>query len=170
MKALEILLLGVAALAIDGCAHTAPRPPVNAAASPAPSLNDSDAQSLRLLQSADLAKAAGDRASATKLYTDALNLQPANGAAWFSLGTNYLHQNDIDLAEVALQEAVRRDPTMQKAWSNLALAHLQEFRMAARNALAGTQVTAANRDALSSMLADADRTLGAIPNSTPSGH
>jgi len=133
------------------------------------SLNDSDANSLRLLQAADMARASGDGAAATKLYTDAVNRQPANSLAWFGLGTNYLHQHNVDLAIVALQEAVRRDPAMQKAWSNLALAHLEQFRAAARNALSGTQVTAANRDALSSMLADADRVLGPSPNATSLG-
>jgi tetratricopeptide (TPR) repeat protein len=115
---------------------------------------------LSLLQAADLAKASGDRASATELYSEAVNVQPANGAAWFSLGTNYLDQNDVDLAVVALREAVRREPSSQKAWSNLALAHLQQFRYAARNALSGKQLSEANRDALSSLLADADRTVG----------
>lgn len=115
---------------------------------------------MSLLQAADLAKASGDRASATELYSEAVNVQPANGAAWFSLGTNYLDQNDVDLAVVALREAVRREPSLQKAWSNLALAHLQQFRYAARNALSGKQLSEANRDALSSLLADADRTVG----------
>jgi len=167
MNAGQVLLLGVAASCLWGCAHNAPRPPRNAtAATTATPGNDSAAQAARLLQAAEAAKAAGDRTSATKLFTEAVNLEPADGLAWFGLGTNYLRQDNFDLAVAALREAVSREPTMQKAWSNLALAHLEQFRVAARNALDGAQVTAANRDALASMLADADRTLGPIPPST----
>jgi tetratricopeptide (TPR) repeat protein len=166
VKADKILLLGIGLIALYGCAHNGSRPnrhDVSPAVEPA---NYPTARAASLLQAAELAKTSGDRASATQLYTEAVNIQPANGAAWFSLGTNYLHQNDVDLAVVALREAVRRDPTLQKAWSNLALAHLQQFRYAARNALSGTQLSEANRDALSSLLADADRTVGAQVSST----
>lgn len=169
MKAETFLLLGMSALSLYGCAHTAPKVQHKDAPHATAASDDPIARSLSLMQAADVAKAAGDRASATQLYSEAVNLQPANSQAWFGLGTSYLHQNDIDLAVIALQEAVRRDPAMQKAWSNLALAHLQGFRIAARNALSGTQVTQANRDALSSLLADADRSLGASANSSSTG-
>jgi predicted Zn-dependent protease len=166
MKAGKILLLGIGVLSIYGCAHTGPRPQRNEAPPTATTANDPTTRSLSLLQMADMAKASGDRTSAAQLYSEAVNLQPANGVAWFGLGTNYLHQNDVDLAVVALREAVRRDPSMQKAWSNLAVAHLEQFRRAARNALSGSQVTQVNRDALSSLLAAVDRTLGASTGPT----
>ncbi len=160
MKAEKFSCLVLSLIALSGCAHDASRPNRPDAAPAVFPTVDSSARALSLLQAADLAKASGDRASATELYTEAVNVQPANGAAWFSLGTNYLGQNDVDLAVVALRESVRRDPSLQKAWSNLALAHLQQFRYAARNALSGKQLSDANREALSSLLADADRAVG----------
>jgi len=180
MNAGKCLLLGIGVIAISGCAHGRPRPPRNDAspvaatanvptASGGATANDPTSRSLSLLQAAGMAEVSGDRASATQLYSEAVNLQPANGMAWFSLGTHYLNQNDIDLAVVALREAVRRDPTLQKGWSNLAIAHLEQFRFAARNALSGTQLTQANRDALASLLADTDKTLGAGTGSTATG-
>lgn len=160
MKADRAVLIAMGLVALYGCAHTKPQPPSNNAPPAAAAAADPVARSVNLLQAADMAKVSGDRASATQLYTEAVNLQPANSLAWFSLGTNYLDQHDVDLAVVALREALRRDPTLQKAWSNLSLAYLEEFRLAARNALSGAQVTGANRDALSSLLADVDRVLG----------
>jgi tetratricopeptide (TPR) repeat protein len=161
VKTHNCLSLVIGLIVLSGCAHDVSRSHrENAPAAVIPPA-DSSARVLSLLQAAELAKASGDRAAATQFYTEAVNAEPANGESWFSLGTNYLHQNDVDLAVVALREAVRRDPSLQKAWSNLALAHLQQFRNAARYALSGTQLPDANRDALASLLADADRTVGA---------
>ena len=170
MNTKAFLFAGMSLLSLGGCAHTAVESRHDATARASARTDDPAARSLGLLQAAAVAKAAGDRPTATQLYTEAVNLQPANGQAWFGLGTNYLHQNDVELAVAALQEAVRIDPSLQKAWSNLALAHLQLFRIAARNALSGGQLTQANRDALSSLLADVNRTLGASATPTSGEH
>ncbi len=170
MKADKFVGVVAGLIALSGCVHDVSRSNhQDAAAAVIPAI-DPDVRALRLLQAAELAKASGDRPAATELYTEAVNAQPANAAAWCSLGTNYLDQNDVDLAVVALREAVRRDPSLQKAWSNLALAHVEQFRFAARNALLGKQSSGANRDALTSLLADADRMVGAeapVPPALP---
>jgi cytochrome c-type biogenesis protein CcmH/NrfG len=163
-----VVIVGL--IALSGCAHDASRSNRQDTAAAVIPPVDQDARASSLLQAAELAKASGDRPAATQLYTEAVNAQPANAAAWCSLGTNYLDQNEVDLAVAALQEAVRRDPSLQKAWSNLALAHVEQFRIAARNALSGKQLSEANRDALTSLLADADRTVGAeapVPPAAP---
>jgi predicted Zn-dependent protease len=160
VKADKFLSVVAGLIALSGCAHDASRPKRQDAAVAVIPAIDPDERALSLFQAAELAKASGDRPAATELYAEAVNAQPANAVAWCSLGTNYLDQNDVDLAVVALREAVRRDPSMQKAWSNLALAHVEQFRFAARNALSGKQLSEANRDALTSLLADADRTVG----------
>src|ERR1700692_4539395 len=97
MKAGKILLIGIGALSIYGCAHTGPRPQRTEVPPTATTANDPTTRALGLLQASDMSKASGYRTSAAQLYSDAVNLQPANGVAWFGLGTNYLHQNDIDL-------------------------------------------------------------------------
>jgi predicted TPR repeat methyltransferase len=108
---------------------------------------------------AEQAIAGSDYPSAIALYERIVTVYPKSAPAWFRLGTVYLRTSQPELAQRAFEQALRADPNLSKAHANLALAHLTQFRAAATRAVAGDQISEANREALKSLLRDVDHAL-----------
>lgn len=134
---------------LAGCASVPP---------PAPG-SMSDARAQELATQAERALAANDVRKASERYIDLVAGQPDNAQAWFRLGTIYLRTNQLSAAQRAFEECLRADPSMTRANANLAMAHLAQFRMAAKRAVVSPGVTEANRAALLSLLEDVNHFL-----------
>jgi tetratricopeptide (TPR) repeat protein len=139
-------------------------------AAPAPAPADmSPAQFEQLGMEAEHALAANDTVAAGKRYLRMVTAYPNHAPTLFRLGTVYLRTGQLEAAQRAFQECLRADPRMTKAHANLALAHLHQFRGAAKYAMASEQVSDANKEALRALLHDVDdvlaplRTQGATP-------
>ncbi|MGV7209606.1 tetratricopeptide repeat protein [Oxalobacteraceae bacterium A2-2] len=137
-------------LGLAGCA-TRPAAPVADAPIPA------KMEELGAL--AEQAIAAGDLTSAGRLYVRLVTAYPDSAPGWYRLGTVYLRTNQPAYAQRAFEQALALDPSLQKAYANLALAHLAQFGDAARRAVASGQVSADNRRALTSLLQDVEQTM-----------
>jgi Flp pilus assembly protein TadD len=144
-----ILVAVVAILLCNGCATTG----LNADAESG-KMSEAALQS-KMAQAEQLA-AAGNLIGAGEVYSSIIKSYPNNSIVWFRLGTTYLRNDQPDLAVIAYREALRYDPAMSKAWSNLAIAHLAQFRKAATKAVASDQTSESNRVTLKELLADVD--------------
>jgi Tfp pilus assembly protein PilF len=137
-------------LGLAGCA-TRPAAPVADATIPA--------RMEELGALAEQAIAAGDLTSAGRLYVRLVTAYPDSAPGWYRLGTVYLRTSQPAYAQRAFEQALALDPSLQKAYANLALAHLAQFGDAARRAVASGQVSADNRRALASLLQDVEQTM-----------
>ncbi|MFJ2986293.1 tetratricopeptide repeat protein [Collimonas sp. NPDC087041] len=144
-----MLVAVVASLLCSGCATTS----LDAETEPG---KMSEATMQSLLAQAEQVAANGNLIAAGDIYSKVVKAYPNNSAVWFRLGTTYLRNDQPDLAVIAYREALRYDPSMSKAWSNLAIAHLSQFRKAATRAVASDQISEGNRTTLKSLLADVD--------------
>jgi Flp pilus assembly protein TadD len=109
-----------------------------------------------LLMRGEQSLAYGEVKSAENIYSKVVSAYPDNPQVWFRIGTSYLRAQQPDLAVVALREASRLDPKMNKAWSNLAIAYLEQFRGVAVRVIANDQTNDTDRITLKSLLADVD--------------
>ncbi|WP_211471239.1 tetratricopeptide repeat protein [Collimonas humicola] len=124
-------------------------------------MNEAEMQALMIR--ADNALGGGQINAAEQIYAKVVAAYPNDASVWFRIGTAYLRVNQADLAVFALREALRIDPTMEKAWPNLAIAHLTQFRFAADKALSGKQLSENNRVTLKSLQADVDHAIAPPP-------
>ncbi|AMP00711.1 tetratricopeptide repeat family protein [Collimonas arenae] len=125
-----------------------------------------DAEMQMLMFRADSAINGGQISAAEQLYSKVVAAYPNDASVWFRIGTAYLRADQAELAVVALREALRIDPTMEKAWPNLAIAHLSQFRFAANKALASKQLSESNRVTLKSLQADVAHAIAPAPEPT----
>lgn len=142
---------------LAGCASVAPLSAMSAA--PAGSAAMSPAQMAQLGIKAEQALAANQLVEAGSSYVRIVRAYPDNATAWFRLGTIYLRTDQLDAAQMAFEQSLRADPNLSKAYANLALAHLQQFRRAATRALSSPQVAQANKAALRTLLVDVEHAL-----------
>lgn len=98
-------------------------------------------------------------AQAIALYERVVRASPHNAQARFRLGTLRLKANQYQLAQRDFEYALQSDPNMNKAYANLALTHLHQFRVAAAQAIASDQVSDANRATLRSLMRDVNEAL-----------
>lgn len=132
-----------------GCA-SAPSPTA-AATSPA------EADSIAI--EAERSLAANDLAAAGRSYVRIVTGYPNHAQAWYRLGTIYLRTSQHHAAQNAFEQSLRADPNLSKAYANLAIAHLGQFRSAAQRAVASGQVADGNRRALMALLEDVNHAL-----------
>lgn len=137
-------------LLMAGCATTVP---VATADTPIPATME------ELGTLAEKAIAAGDMTSAGRLYVRLVTAYPDSAPGWYRLGTVYLRTNQPGYAQQSFERALVLDPRLQKAYANLALAHLGQFREAAQRAVASGQISADNRRALTALLQDVEMTM-----------
>lgn len=135
-------------------------------ASVAPNESMSRIEMDQLVANAEQAITMNNLVSAIAMYKRVLTAHPDNASAWFRLGTVYIRSNQTILAQQAFEQALRADPNMTKAFANLALVHITQFRAAATAAINSDQVSEANRAALKSLLRDVDHTMSPVV-STP---
>lgn len=153
MKSFKLRLSAalVVAACVAGCSTVKPVPV------PAGGLTEAQASELDAQAQQDLA--AGNLVAAGQGYIKIVGTYPQNAVAWFKLGTVYLRTGQVEPAQRAFEQALRADPRMTKANANLALAHLYQFRNAARRAIVSSDVAEENRRALESLLRDIDHAL-----------
>ncbi|WP_211440853.1 tetratricopeptide repeat protein [Collimonas humicola] len=144
-----VLAAMVASLLCSGCATT----DLGAGAEPG---KMSEATMQSMMGQAERVAADGNLIGAGEIYSKIIKSYPNNSIVWFRLGTTYLRNDQPDLAVIAYREALRYDPSMSKAWSNLAIAHLAQFRKAANKAVASDQTSESNRATLKELLVDVD--------------
>lgn len=137
-------------LQLAGCATTTP---AASADTPIPAAME------ELGALAEQAIAIGDMRSAGRLYVRLVTAYPDSAPGWYRLGTVYLRTNQPGYAQQAFERALTLDPRLQKAYANLALAHLGQFREAAQRAVASGQISADNRRALTALLQDVELTM-----------
>lgn len=150
-------------LALGGCVAVPPTQASADASSPAamstPIQSMTREDAAQLAQDAERALAAGRLADGGAAYVRIVTVFPDDAHAWFRLGTVYLRTGQYGAAQMACERALRLDPEMAKAQANLALAHLYQFRAAARPAMTSPQVPEDNRRALAALLRDVDHAL-----------
>lgn len=127
------------------------------------SLQDAD----RLTQEAEQAITATDYPTAVSALEKVTTAYPTRSQAWYRLGTAYLHLQLPDKAQYALEQSLRADPKLQKAYANLALAHAMQLRYAAEQALSSDQVSDSNKIILRSLMRDVDHALNPPSNLPP---
>ena len=138
-----------------------------ASAPPATAPAASQAEVDQIGSEAERALAANDLAAAGRGYVRIVTGYPNNAPAWYRLGTIYLRTNQHRAAQNAFEQSLRADPNLTKAYANLAIAHLGQFRVAAKRAVASDQVADANRRALMALLEDVNHALP--PTLAPAG-
>ncbi len=160
-------LAAVAAVALlgSGCAGLPAQEAAPQAAPVAPAAPEKLTQSEldALLREADQAAREGNQYRAGNLYTRIINANPYNAQAWFKLGTANLRRGQHELASIALNEAVRQDPSLSGAWNNLVVTHLAQLRQASQRAIASGQLSAANKASVQTMLADVEQAMPQAP-------
>ncbi len=134
---------------------------------PVPSVGMSLGEMEKLSTEAEQALAANQLSEAGNLYVRIVTAYPDRAPAWFRLGTIYLRTKQQGAAQMAFEQSLRADPDMSKAYANLALTHLHQFRDAAMRALASPHVAEANKKALRTLLEDVNHTLEPAPRFTP---
>ncbi len=112
-----------------------------------------------------------------KNYTQASHLyrqiamsqtEPKDQAAtWFKLGIIEMKRSDYPAARIAFESCLKSDANYDKAWANLALLNLLEFRRIAPKAIRSTSISVENRDAFTLLLQDVERALGPASGKTP---
>lgn len=108
---------------------------------------------------AEQAIAGADYPQAIALYQRLLRAYPNSAPAWFRLGTVHLRVGEQRQAQYDFEKALQADPNLSKAYANLAMALLKEFRVAAARAIASEQVSEDNRATLRSLMRDVDHAL-----------
>lgn len=107
---------------------------------------------------------------ASHLYRQiALNQsEPGEQAAtWFKLGIIEMKQADYSAARSAFEACLKSDTNYDKAWANLALINLMEFRKIAPKAIRSASISMENREAFTLLLQDVERALGPASGKTP---
>ncbi|MEX2517501.1 MAG: tetratricopeptide repeat protein [Gammaproteobacteria bacterium] len=109
----QFFALGLSLLILTGCETTGqPRPATGNA--------------MEINQQAEQAYAAGDMATAQKLYQELTRQVPREANPWFRLGNIYARQEQPDFAINAYREALVRDPKNAKAWHNMGVVQLRQ--------------------------------------------
>lgn len=138
---------------LGGCASMKP--------APAPALTLEQVE--RIGNEAERALAANDLPAAGRGFARIVMAYPDHAAAWYRLGTIYLRTSQHHAAQQAFEHSLRAAPHVTKAYANLAIAHLGQFRSAAARALQSEQVSENNRLALSGLLQDVNQALPPAP-------
>lgn len=127
-----------------------------------PAATSAEAQPMTHVEMAEQAErsiAGGDFAAAIVLYERVVRDNPDNAMAWSRLGVAYLRSNQPRQGQWALEHAISIDPEMKKAYANLAMAYLLQFRTAAVQAIPSEEISDANRNALRLLLRDVNDAL-----------
>lgn len=139
-------------LAVYGCASTGADASRNAASAAGLEVGTLQAVAAQSAQ-------AGDFGQAIAIYQRMTAAEPGRAEVWFLLGGALLRNQQPEPAQRAFEQALRLDPKLSKAYANLALTHLAQFREAASRAIGSDQVSDANRVALRLLLRDVDQAL-----------